>query len=367
MRALRSILFAAMGVALIPLLTSAKQTLMQQRRFELEALIQPLYLIDVQSQSGGVALNRARLSATSEASLGRGTLEAAFEVDFSEDKSANMLKDAALSVQLHPALGITLGQFKIPFGFESQRATHKLPTIWRTALTQHLRDELAVAGRSQGVMLYGRPLKALSYQVGFFDYAGHHGHSLKPLTLIEHAVVGLEYRFSKQLDLSYGLSVPQMSHVLYTGEIRHNRYFLHDVGMEIKPCSWYEARAELFIGPDTAEGKLFFPYLDDYQEIVSQGLSLVNTLSFTLPHELELMVTAQGEYLNGLGYQNQRYIDRGSYFVLGSGIKLLASRRFYIDISGEMQFDKNFSFNQTGRFGIQLTSLSSFTHKKDLP
>jgi hypothetical protein len=367
MRALNYIVLVALAGSMLPVQANAKQSTVQTRRFELQTLLQPLYTIDFESTSAAFTLNRARLSASADAATALGSLETALEIDFSEKKAASMLKDASISLQLNTAVGFKVGQFKIPFGQESQQSATKLPTIWRSSLTQHLRDELAVAGRGKGAMVYGSPLEGLSYQLGVFDYAGHHAQSLEPQVLIEHAVVGVHYRFSKHLDFTYGLSVPQLSHELYTKEARNHRYLFHDLGIATQPCAWYEARAELFIGPDTADGKLFFGYLDNYQEIVSQGLTLTNTFSFALPHEQELMVTLQGEYLNGLGYQDYHYVDRSSYFVLGSGIKLLASKRFFIDISAQGLFDKNFALNQDGRVAIQLTSLSSFTHKKESP
>ena len=329
----------------------------RRHRLRFDALVQPLYEIDFGREQGEFALNRARLGFAHDFRVGELRVDSELEVDFSKREEERMLHNASVTVRASPWLRVQMGRFKHPFGMNSMTSSRNLPLIWRTRLTRHLRRELATAGRSEGVMVYGNVAEKASYHAGLFTYAGYHLQGGGVRDLFQHPVGAVSFSPHPVVEVVYSVSAPSMKLTLVTGEVIGKRHVFHDIGVVVAAGERYRGEVEFFLGPDTADGRTFHHYLDGYREILTHGVTVHQTLSFAAPLVQGIDATVVGEYLNGLRYNEWVYANRSTYFVAAVGMKVRISPEFFVDVGGQMQFDERFRFNRQAQGGVQITCL----------
>ncbi len=130
------------------------------RDIKIETTIQPLLQLkekgdfsrDGESELG---FNRARLGFTYGESINSLSIKSKLSVDFTEDTFDEIVKNGYIGVEVIPEFGFTVGRFKGVFGYENRVSSKKLPLVFRSETSSHLKKELGISGFLDGVRFSG--------------------------------------------------------------------------------------------------------------------------------------------------------------------------------------------------------------------
>lgn len=93
--------------------------------------------------------------------------------DASLNQASRMLQDAYISVAATPAVSVSVGQFKLPLGYEGLQSSAALGTVERALfLTDRARGARFGDVRDLGAMVKGRAGGSIDFQAGFFNGDG---------------------------------------------------------------------------------------------------------------------------------------------------------------------------------------------------
>lgn len=337
----------------------------KKEKLDISLQLQPLYTVSEEgdfSDSGynKLSIHRAKLGVAFNKKTKHIDLSSKVSLDFAEKKYDNMLKNAWGSLKFNKIFGIKAGQFKTEFGLESSKSSQTLSLINRGAITDYLRSSIAIAGYNQGVQFYGTIIKNLTYRFSVYNYEGistKSGNFSSYLNrLFALPMVSLEYDLIPNLKVSYILALPYVGTTLEDGSVVGDRYTFNNIGVELT-FNRSETLFDLFIGSDTSSFRQFRYYLDGFNEGVTNGLGITETVNFPLNKKIRLDISGRFEYLNGYYYDGLDYLDRSFYSTLTAGTKL--HYKEWVSVEGQIdnEFSRNFSSTHNLQIVLQATIL----------
>jgi len=98
-----------------------------------------------------------------------------FEVDRELKDDDDPWRDVYVNLRLARPIQVQAGKFKLPFSLDENTSATNLNFIHRSMLGSYLSP-----GRDRGVMVHGRVLDGLRYEVGIFDHDGGHARTANP-------------------------------------------------------------------------------------------------------------------------------------------------------------------------------------------
>lgn len=316
---------------------------------EIRLTVQPLLTISENldfKESGDIerGFQRARVDLRLRESAWEGSLRGRLMLDFAESDVEDILKVALVEMRNSSALRIRFGQYKSPFGYESQYSSSSLFFIDRGQLSSYIRGGTGAGGFLRGFGVYGS-IGSLSYSADIFDNSVYtsDGKDFGDFVASFFAIptISLSYEINRKL-LIYGASaLPYYSNS--GGEsvrVFLNSFALHYSGDR------QEAFIEQFVGADSS-----LTY--DYTQVTAEkGVESATALSYSYIQKLQsdrsLRASLRFEHLYG-STLNTRY-------TLTYGLSWYYSDDLFVHINYGDRYDSSFDSRNRRRIGLFLNA-----------
>ena len=176
---------------------------------KIESIIQPWYTFHengswIDSGNSEISLHRAKVSAYFKKKfLPKLKLSSKITVDFSEKRFENILENAYISLKIIPQINLKAGKFKVPIGANNLMSSLKLPTIYRSFTTDHMKKDLKIAGFQKGGIIYGTLFDLVTYIAGIFHYEENYIEGFQIKDILDFPVFSLTIEPKKYLLFKY--------------------------------------------------------------------------------------------------------------------------------------------------------------------
>lgn len=308
--------------------------------FDLDGLIQARYT-DERGELATFTASTARLGAEAKVT-DKVSVRARFELA----GEPNLL-EAMIDYSFSKSLTVRVGQFKLPFGFETQISKFDLEAINRSLVISHLWQNGVSSPylRDAGVLIMGR-YKVLEYRVGAvngvgYDYSGNPqwgGVEVFPIW-------GRDNNSSKDIVGRIGIGVPMLAGLgfsFYEGKWRMEHW--------AEACGEERTAKALDIFLDT--GKVLF----EYEHVWAKGRVQPSAWLYGPP---------EGSTVEEISYVDEWQPNKygGYYIVIGYRLRPLIEPVFKVDVCDpnkdadgdrltDMYFGLNLNFQRRARFQV---------------
>lgn len=332
------------------------------KNFKLKVKVQPLLSVSEEGNltSSGkfkYGFNRLKLYGSYKEAFSSGrNIEGKVSLDFSEDSIENIVKNAFIESQLHPYLGIKLGQYKVPFALSDYGSTDMLGHIYRSESSRHLRTHLQVAGYKPGITVTGT----------FWNDKIHCGLSLfweeslptkgfDPLDLVSLPSLQISVNPLEFLSFHYGLIVPGFATLDIDSKRTRTTLPLQTLALQVSLPKIYRTDLELFFGVDTAKGKELMMFQESYDDNCSFSLYSNHVFTFQTNDNSHISLAVAGEFLNGLTFYDGIYNSRSFTYNLQGTLGYFFKKNVGLQLGFKEQFDDAFKATKQKRISLQCT------------
>ena len=268
-------------------------------------------------------------------------------------------------MKIIPQFRLKIGKFKAPFGANNLISSLKLPTIYRSFSTEHMKKDLKIAGYQKGGIIYGTLFDILTYSAGIFHYDENHIDGFQIKDILDFPVFALTIEPKKNLSFTYMVTAPQAGVSLLNNEVEAMRIYYHDFAVQLNIKDFYEMFTEIFIGIDTSQVQKAQLLLSDYDENIAYSIYTLNSFLFSPFKKLKIKFTLGLEYLNGLNYYNDQHQNRSFYYSLLESVTLYFNKNLFLQLSYDSQYDEQFKPINHRRIAAQILIRGATTIKKD--
>jgi hypothetical protein len=312
-----------------------------------------------------IGFHRLKTSLLTEQSIGAIRAQGVLGVNLAENEFQNALENAYVSLSFKPYLQFRAGKFKTPFGANNLISDSRLPAIHRSFTNDHLQSALVVAGYRSGVQMSGSITDKVEFAIGTFIYPPNSLPGSGISDLYRLPVGRICFHPYPALDIEYMVSAPEMARVQGNGMNISKRLFLHDAAIHGHFAGWYQGFFELFIGVDTSDISKVQEIWTNYTDNIAYSLYTAHTAILHLPWNLQLKLTTAGEFINGLNYEFEHYIDRPFYYALTQDVKFELSDDVSTEFSYDTRIGRRFEPFRFQRLSAQINYSASMKMKSN--
>ncbi len=329
--------------------------------FKIGGKVEPLYEIKEKgslqdSGSSEAGLHRAQITLKyKEEIVNDWTISGRFTFDASENELEEMVHQAFVAMKFGDPLKVQVGRFKPAFSRNAQIGSSKLPTIYRSWTTEHLKDDLGVAGYLDGVELSGDFFEnKLFYSVAlnYYEHDSRDGYSVSRMVSLPFISLGSSP--FEGLTIRWDMAFPLTALSYENGNSKEERLMLHDWSLTYEAPKLYKGTVEAFLGADTSQGMILSDIHETYSDNVQFSLQLMNEFYSPRRNGFGFFGARGGEYLNGLNYREGAYVDREFYYAAVGVLGATYEDLLRVQISYDQRFDHAMASINEGRFAFQV-------------
>ncbi len=323
--------------------------------------IEPLFSVKENgslSDSGKATseLHRAQISMKIRDKTTAGfTISGELSLDATEKSTEAMIHNGYVQIEFAKPIGVEVGRSKPSFSRNASIGSSKLPAIYRSWTSEHLENELGVAGYIDGVRLFGELFEnRLNYAVSLNHAVSDERDGFSAGNLVSLPIVSIGSEPIKGLNVRWDMAFPLSAISTTTGATTEIRPVLHDWSVHYKVPKLYSGSFELFLGPDTAEGRLLKTINESYKQNISYSLQTMHEFSVPLSEKIDAFGALGAEYCNGLNRLNGTYVDRDFYWATTIAAGANYGKFLRLLVSADEQFDSQVKQKHQTRLAVQL-------------
>ena len=326
-------------------------------------LVQPRYTLDQNSGFGQNSynefdLNKAKLNICVKNRDDLIKTSAMIALDFSEDYFSDILKRAWIKAKFGKSLKLTVGKQAPNFSVESSASAQNRILIYKGEISEHLNDDIGISNNNIRLEISGdiKEMIAYSFSVAQFHGLNTKGGGKKGFLnrLFSLPTLDISFKPANNFRLSYELAAPFVGSVLINNNLVGKRHIFQKIGVSVSKKS-YSCLIEGVIAPDTTSTKELSFYLEDYKSSLSQAVQVTNSYKLGFTNNQSLQLSSRFEFLNGLEYNGERYLNRNFNYTLAGGLKYNLSKELSISAYIDNQFDSGFKQLDQMRLATQVS------------
>lgn len=327
---------------------------------EIGGKVEPLYEIKEEGslQDSGTSeagLHRAQMTLKyKEKIVNDWVISGRFTFDAAENELEEMIHQAYVAMKFGDPFKVEVGRNKPAFSRNAQIGSSKLPTIYRSWTTEHLKDDLGVAGYLDGVELSGNFLdNKLFYSVAlnYYEHDRRDGYSLSRMFSLPY--ISLGSTLFERLTIRWDMAFPLTAVSYEAGDTKEERLVLHDWSVSYEAPKLYKGTIEAFLGADTTQGMILNEIHETYSDNVHFSFQMMNEFYSPRRNGFGLFGALGGEYLNGLNYRDGAYVDREFNYAAVAVLGGTYENLLRVQVSYDARFDKDFATINQARFAFQ--------------
>jgi hypothetical protein len=320
----------------------------------LDLFLQPWSFLEQGNGNFEIGLHRAQTALRAEEKSGAIKTAGKLRINFSESSIQEAIENAWVSLTFKPYLRFKAGKFKIPFGANNLVAAPRMPTVYNSFTTSHLKSDLYVAGYRSGAMVYGDITPIAHFSVGTFEYPLHNLPGTETSDLFRLPVARIGMQPCRGVGIDYMVAAPELARVSNNGGFSSLRLVLHDIAVTYDNLRWYRGSLEYFLGVDTTDVPEVQMLYDGYRNNVAYSIYSAHTVTLPFFRLGDLRLTTAAEFLNGLDRMYEQFVYRPFYYAFTQDIQLLLGKGVIMECSYDMRFNERLHGFKYQRIAAQI-------------